>query len=90
MIQALATMGDGRVVIMLGLSQGNIDRLQDNHPLHVDPAVMLGLKPSDVLGGIVIFYGKTEGDIAKALQHSGLITNETEVKTVHKGSRNPI
>lgn len=89
MIQALATMGDGRTLIMLGLSQGNIDRLQQNRPLHVDPAVLLGLKPTDVIGGIVIFYGKTEGDIAKMLDERGLISQETEVKAIPKGSKTP-
>lgn len=89
MIQALATMADGRVLILLGLSQGNIDRLRQGQPLHVDPTVLLGLKPTDVIGGIAILYGETEGAIARALEEAGVITDTTVVKPIPKGSRNP-
>lgn len=89
MIQALATMGDGRTLIMIGLSQGNIDRLQRQQPIHVDPAVVLGLKATDIIGGILIFYGKSEGDITKVLHESGLITDNTVVRPIPRGSRTP-
>jgi hypothetical protein len=87
MIQALATMGDGRLLVLLGLSQGNIDRLKAGKPIWVDPQVLLQVKPTEVIGGIALVYGATEAAIAKDLET--LFGPETEVKTVPRGSTTP-
>jgi hypothetical protein len=89
MIQAKARMADGRVMILLGLSQGNIDRLKQQQPIHVDPQVLLSVQPGDVIGAITIIYGKTEADMAKMLKDGGMIGTDTIVHAVPKGSRNP-
>jgi hypothetical protein len=89
MIQAKATMADGRVLILLGLSQGNIDRLQQDKPLFVDTQVLLSVQPGEVLGGISIIYGKTEGDIARMLQEGGMLGPETVIHAIPKGSTTP-
>jgi hypothetical protein len=89
MIQAKATMPDGRVLILLGLSQGNIDRLKAGRPLHVDPQVLLSVQPGDVIGGITIIYGETEGAIAQLLHDGGMIDRDTVVHAIPKGSGTP-
>jgi len=89
MIQARLALPDGRILILLGLSDGNLARLKDDQPLRVDPAVLLSLQPGEVVGGIVIVYGKTEGDILRKLEDDGLIGPKTLVRSIPKGSTTP-
>lgn len=89
MIQARATMGDGRILIVLGLSQGNLDRLQQEKPIYIETDGLLQVKPGEVIGAITIFYGKTEGDMAKMLQVAGLLDKSTVIHAVPKGSGTP-
>lgn len=86
MLQAKAVMPDGRVMIVLGLSAENIRRLQAGQPIRVDPAVLLSVKPTEVIGAITIFAGESEGTMARLLQDGGLIDKDT---TVHALPREP-
>lgn len=61
MILARGTGEDGSPVYILGLSEGNIERLKDGDPLVIDNNE-LGFS-----GATVILYGKTEDDITDNL-----------------------
>lgn len=53
MIKALGTTGEGRQLIILGLSRANMDRLVQDKPIKVDLAKDLGIEG----GGIVLIVG---------------------------------
>jgi hypothetical protein len=61
MIKANATMKDGRNLVILGLSEGNIQKLKLGKPIQVD------LEPFGGTGAVVILYGSTEADITRDL-----------------------
>lgn len=48
-------------LLMFGLSDENIKRLRDNHPIYFD------LKELGLSGKVVIFWGPTEDEMKKAL-----------------------
>lgn len=61
MIRATVTGRGGRKGIILGLEEGNIERLRQGKPIHIH-ADELGFA-----GDIMIVYGKTQEDIAAEL-----------------------
>ena len=72
MIVAIAR-GDKQDVVLLGLSRGNIERLQANQP------IMKDLKPYGVELSVAIMFGETEAKLAEMLAKEGLIGEETEI-----------
>lgn len=71
MIKAAGQTGDGKPLVILGLSGENMTRLMAHEPIRFDLAE-LGL-PSTV---VVIVGGRTENDIADELVEHGLMTEE--------------
>lgn len=68
MLKASGQTGDGRPLVVLGLSEENVSRLVAQKPVRLDLADV-GLSPTEV----VIVYGQTEADIEKKLAESGLL-----------------
>jgi hypothetical protein len=75
MIKLVAHAEDGGIILMLGLSDRNLERLQAGDPIRFDPAE-LGLPWKGLIG---IFHGKTEADMAQMLKDHGLIGPGTEI-----------
>ena len=69
----------GTVGYAFGLSEENIKRLKQGQPIKVDLAEMGGT------GSVLIFYGKTEQDMARDL--ADLIGPETKVSIRSTASR---
>jgi hypothetical protein len=68
MLQATMTAGK-RKIILLGLEEGNIDRLRKGHPIHVTG------DPMGFAGDIMIILGKDSEDLKRQLE--SLITEDT-------------
>ncbi len=79
-------MADGRVLIVMGISQGNVDRLKHGEPIYFDPAA-LRIPPGTAIGGITLFYSTDEADLVRTLRT--LIGPDTEVIAVPKGDARP-
>ena len=86
MVKAKATLADGRVLVVLGISEGNVVRLKAGQPLYFDAAA-LHIKPGDALGIVTVFYGATEAELERTI-HT-LIGPQTEVITVPHGDPRP-
>jgi hypothetical protein len=86
MVKAKATMSDGRAMIVLGISEGNVTRLRRGHPLYFDPSE-LRIEPGTVIGAITLFYGGTDAELGRTL--CSLIGPETEVIVVPRGDPRP-
>ncbi len=86
MVKAMATMADGRVLIVMGISQGNVDRLKHGEPIYFDPAA-LRIPPGTEIGGITLFYGKDDAELVRTLRT--LIGASTEVIAVPRGDGRP-
>jgi len=67
MIKARGTTGDGRPLMVIGLSRENCERLLDNKPISFD-AAELGLKLS-----VIILGGEDEEEIAEDLRSIGAV-----------------
>jgi len=87
MVKATAKMSDGRVLIVMGISQGNVARLKHGDPIYFDPAA-LRIDPGTTIGGITLFYGETEAELERTLRT--LIGPQTEVIVVPRGDSKPI
>jgi hypothetical protein len=86
MIKATARLKDGRVLLVLGLSEGNVQHLKAGQPIYFDiDALKLG--PEDRLGIVTVFYGETEATMQTSIK--AMIGPETEVITVPKGDPRP-
>jgi hypothetical protein len=79
-IRARGTTADGRPVILLGLSEGNLTRLRQGQPINASLEVV-GLRAQ-----VVILYGETEDDIRRELVEAG-ITFEREDDARPKSKR---
>jgi hypothetical protein len=86
MVKATAKMADGRVLIVLGISGGNVDRLKKGDPIYFDPAA-LRIAPGTTIGGITLFYGADEAELTRTLRT--LIGPQTEVIVVPRGDARP-
>jgi hypothetical protein len=62
MIKMRGEGAKGRPVIILGLSEANIDRLREGKPIHLHADDM------GFVGEIVIFVGKDEATMARQMQ----------------------
>ena len=82
MIKFTAIRPDERVMLFLGLTRDNLERLPQNKPTSVD-LVELGLDQGGV-HEIVIFYGESEEEITADLLLRGLIRRDTTV-TIQEG-----
>ena len=71
MIKATGRTGDGKPLLVLGLSGENATRLMADEPIRLNLAD-LGLPPLEV----VIVGGRTEADIERDMQAAGLLPKE--------------
>jgi hypothetical protein len=76
---ATASQPDGRSVIVLGLTRGNVDRLTAGQPVHIGADSHPGF-PAGLV--VTIFFGETERDLTDALR--SLIGPETKIVGVPK------
>jgi hypothetical protein len=63
-------------IAFLGLSEANLERLKDGHPVRVARSDDLGLAVE-----LVIYYGKTEVEMAAELEEAGFMPPGTAAKT---------
>lgn len=70
MIKAAGRTGDGKPLLLLGLSGENVTRLMSDEPIRFDMADV-GLPPMVV----VIVGGRTEDDITAQLRSHGLLAD---------------
>jgi hypothetical protein len=82
MITARATGEDGREIIVLGITKGNIERLQQGQPIDVRAESHPGFPEKLV---ICIFYGEDERALTEQLKP--LLGEETKVIGVPRGYR---
>jgi predicted kinase len=61
-------------LVLMGLSEGNIERLKDGHPIRAE-FTSFGVS---LPGAIAVIYGKTEQDIAAQLKADGLMAPDTK------------
>lgn len=61
MIKASVRMSSGRQLIVIGLSDLNLQKLQEGKPIHMD------LESMGLLGEMYIFNGRTEAEMARTL-----------------------
>ncbi len=76
-IKARATTDDGREIVVLGISDGNIARLREGKPIHLHGEEM-GLSKIDIW----IFAGKDEAALQQML--APMIGPETVVRDMQK------
>ena len=86
MVKAQAKGRDGRVVIVMGISEDNIVRLKKGEPIYFDPAT-LKIAPGTDIGAISLFYGADDAELARTLKT--LIGPATEVIAVPRGDERP-
>lgn len=75
MIKGTGQTGDGRPLLVLGLTGENITRLMADEPILINLADM-DLPDTQ----IIIIAGKTDEDIAKKLTKHGLLDTHCEVR----------
>lgn len=61
MVKAIYKRKDGKPVLLMGLSDVNIEKLREGKPIVFD------LEPLGLEGSVAIMHGKTEEDIAEEL-----------------------
>lgn len=76
MIRALAITPEGKPIIVLGITRGNVERLKRGQPIRVTGASINCPEVESVL----VFYGENESVIAEDLREAGLITAETAIR----------
>lgn len=86
MIKASAKMADGQHLLVLGLSDGNLQRLKHGDPIAFD-VTALHIPKTETVGKIMIFYGATEEECFRTIR--SLIGAGTEVFHVPRGSNEP-
>jgi hypothetical protein len=85
-IKATARMRDGRVLLVIGISDGNVERLKEGEPIYFDPAA-LRIPPGATIGAITLFYGRDEAELTRMIRT--LIGPQTEIITVPRGDKRP-
>ncbi len=75
MIKFAATSPNGRKILGIGLSYGNLDRLKAGNPIHFN-AEEMGL-PGFYFDEVLIYAGATEESMCRDLQESGFIGADT-------------
>jgi hypothetical protein len=87
MVKAMARLADGRVLLVLGISDGNIARLKNGEPIYFDSSTMR-IEPGLTIGAITVFYGRDEDELARTIRT--LIGPRTEVIVVPRGDERPV
>jgi len=85
MIKFMMTTDAGRKVLGIVISEGNVELLKKDNPIHFS-AEEMGLIDIHV-NEITIFYTKTEEEFKKMMVEKGYITKETIVHDVDKKMR---
>ena len=67
---------EGRQLLLLGLSQGNIDRLVRDLPIKITPETHPGIPDG---WEIALIYGQTEQAIAEALRKGGALLPDAKI-----------
>lgn len=80
MIKMMATGKDGRKIVLLGITDGNIQRLREGKPIHIHGEEM-GLGPMEIW----IITGKDEATLTEQL--APLIGPETRVRDMQKETK---
>jgi len=86
LVKAVARLSDGSCLLVLGISQGNVDRLRAGDPIYVD-VTALKVPATATISKVTIFYGATEAELARTVRT--LIGPETTVFTIPRGSKDP-
>jgi len=86
MVKAVATLPDGSTLIVMGISEANVQHLKDGRPIYFNPTA-LKIAPGTTVGAITLFYGRDETEMARMLK--ALIGPDTEVLIVPKGDERP-
>jgi hypothetical protein len=86
MVKAKATLADGRTLLVLGISEANVERLKAGDPIYFD-AAQLRIAPGEPLGHVTVFYGKDEAELARTIRT--LIGPATEVINIPRGDERP-
>ena len=86
MVKATAKMKDGRTAITIGVSRENLKRLAQDQPIYFDTA-QLKIPAGTNIGSIAIFFGETDGDLIKKMEH--LIGPNTNVVRIQRGNETP-
>lgn len=72
----------GKVIVFFGLSDENLARMAQHHPIRVRLSEFTTVKPDEV----VIFTGHTEEEMTAELLEAGLIGPQTAVSTPDQGA----
>ena len=75
----MATLADGRPLIVIGLSSKNLDMLRARRPCLIN---------MDELGGkgeVAIMWGETEQAIWDEMKQAGMVSDQTEVRNYPEG-----
>ena len=62
---------NGRKILGLGLSRGNLQRLQEGKPIHFN-AEQMGL-PAIAVSEVLVFFGETEESMRAELEANGYL-----------------
>ena len=79
MIKFMMTTEAGRKVLGIMISEGNVEKLKGNQPIHFH-AEQMGL-PEIKFQEMIIVYYPTEEAFKAAFEKDGLITSETIIHT---------
>src|SRR6266498_2956871 len=78
MIKATMRDSQGRVLLILGLSELNLQRLRQNQPIAFDIAEM-DIEPDEPIREVIIVWGRTEEAISADFIKHYLIGNDTKI-----------
>lgn len=87
MLKLKTTLKDGRLLIMLGLSQINVERLMAGEPIYFDMD-QLKVAEGERIGAMAVFYGVDEAAMTHELQT--LMGRDATVLIVPRGDERPI
>lgn len=84
MIKAISTRENGRKILLLGLVTGNLKKLQEGQPIHINKEE---LWPNDLNADeIFIFWGETEESIYQEFKDKGYL-KEAVIRDERTGRR---
>lgn len=83
MLKMTANTEDGRSILFLGLSDMNVEKLQQDMPIHVDTHQAPLPGPPDI---VVVFHGKSEEAMTAKLLEVGILGPRTVVQTPDQGA----
>jgi hypothetical protein len=86
MLKAIARAKDGRAILVLGITGGNVQRMKEGKPIYFDLDA-LHVSPADRLGHVTVFYGETEAALHDTIK--GLLGPNTEIIAVPQSPKTP-